>query len=184
MNLITLKKQNIEYAIFGSYIYNESKAKDIDVLIIESNIKPVNNIYDFQYISKDVFIAHLKKCDIRALECIFSPQSNFIEDYEKFIDWSYLRSAISQKSSHSYVKAKKKMSKENEIYIGQKSLYHSLRILLFGIQLAKYKKIINFSEANHYLEKIMLIENWNDLELIYKKEYNRLHSEFKLACPK
>lgn len=183
MDFQTLFKEAQYYSVFGSYIYNNSFAKDVDVVLI--NNKELNfSQFDTQTISLELFKQNLKNCEIKSLECLFSPHTNLPkEELGKEIDWSNLRASISKVSSHSFVKAKKKFI-DNEFYIGQKSLYHSLRIIMFGIQLANNKNIINFSEANHFLVDILTCKDWKQLELKYKPIYNELHSQFKKVCPK
>jgi hypothetical protein len=52
---------------------------------------------------------------------------------------------------------------------GTKSIFHSLRILMFGIQIIEYNKIVDFSEANAYWKEISQIEEfkWN----IFKQKF-------------
>ena len=126
----------------------------------------------------------LRECHIRALEGFFTDQKRLkISVSFKDIDFKHLRSSISQKSSHSWVKAKKKLI-EGETYIGKKSLWHSLRIMMFGIQLAQLKKIEDFKEANHLYHPILTgSNNWEEILGDHKGLYNELHSKFKVLCP-
>lgn len=98
------------------------------------------------------------------------------------IDLPSLRRAFSEKASNSWVKSKKKIA-QNDVRIGQKSLFHSLRILMFGIQLAKFGKISDFSQANSLFADIMSCEDYNVLKDTYQPIYNKLSSEFKAAAP-
>ena len=97
-----------------------------------------------------------------------------------------LRHAISSKSSNSWVKAKKKFIVEEDFnpYIGKKSAFHSLRILNFGTQIAKYQRILNYSSANNYFDDIMNLNSWDDINHQFKSVYNSLSTEFKLVAPK
>lgn len=117
-----------------------------------------------------------------------------------------IRSSFSRKSSIAFVKCGKKMTLEPiEDYKGRKSLWHSIRILLFGIQVAKYNRIINYREANQYYEDIVLNKlpcetetfsiapiqegqserEWTWLQ--YKKKYNelktKLNNVLRQVCP-
>jgi pentatricopeptide repeat protein len=70
-----------------------------------------------------------------------------------------------------------------------KSLFHCLRLLVFGIQIATYGKITDYSEANHYWEdmwdkNIVPSHKWEDYKAMYQPELNRLKSEFIKLCPK
>ena len=180
--------KNKGFFIFGSYVYGTwGKDSDIDVVVIEDSLhgQSVSGKYDLQFVSEEAFRNQLRKCDIKALEGFFTDLKNLkIKVSSSEIDWSNLRASISEKSSHSWVKAKKKLI-DQEFYIGKKSLFHSLRIVKFGIQLAKTKKIENFSEANDYLHPILSgPTDWESLLGQYKREYNSLHSEFKALQPK
>ena len=85
------------------------------------------------------------------------------------------------------MKAKKKLivEKDYDPYIGKKSLFHSLRIILFGIQIAQYGKIINYEEANIYYDivKSEIIE-WEYFKKKYQPIYNNLKTEFRKLAEK
>jgi predicted nucleotidyltransferase len=178
---------------YGSYVYGTNKEnsdKDLIVVLDDKNHYNENDYigYDVNLFSKKEFEEQIKEHYITALECIFLEKKHILKKY----DWDFklylpqLRNSISATSSNSYVKCKKKFIVEQDYnpYIGQKSLWHSFRILKFGTQIAKFGKIINYREINNLLEEILKIDNWNDLELNYKKLYNETASEFKLVAPK
>ena len=181
--------KNQGFFIFGSYVYgNASPDSDVDVVVIEDSLSGQSKIhgkFDLQFVSKEEFKSQLKTCHIRALEGFFTEQKRLKFPISKQdIDWDLLRSSISQKSSHSWVKAKKKLI-DGEFYIGKKSLFHSLRIILFGIQLAKDKAITDFAQANEFYHPILSgPTDWEALLGDYKAQYNALHSEFKALQPK
>lgn len=179
--------QNKGFFVFGSWVYGtQNNTSDIDLVVIEDQLngQTSNEKYDIQFISEPEFLNQVKKCDIRALEGVFGPYSLFKNKIEFKIDWNLLRSSISQKSSHSFVKAKKKIEIDKNLKMGQKSLFHAIRILEFGKQMAIYKCINDFCSSNHHLKNILSYHNWEDLNKVYKPIYNQLHSEFKILCPK
>ncbi|KAG2379112.1 hypothetical protein C9374_007750 [Naegleria lovaniensis] len=51
---------------------------------------------------------------------------------------SAFRRPFSRKSANSYVKCKKKICVEKDLKVGLKSLFHSLRIVMFAIQILKF----------------------------------------------
>jgi hypothetical protein len=57
---------------------------------------------------------------------------------------------------------------------------------MFGTQLAKHGKIIDYSCANHYWEEIYTNPslNWDDYKEIYQPIYNKLSTDFRLVAPK
>lgn len=77
---------------------------------------------------------------------------------------------------------------ENEdTYIGFKSLFHSLRIINFGIQLCKNNEIDFESQKelwNEIYEEYIYKKDWEYLKNKYKPIYNSLMSEFRLLAPK
>jgi hypothetical protein len=72
-----------------------------------------------------------------------------------------------------------------DYYIGVKSLFHSLRILMFGIQIANTGKIFDFSVANSIYYKIMSKDwTWEELDLEFRPLRNSILSEFRTVTKK
>ena len=71
----------------------------------------------------------------------------FIADITK----TKIRNSFSHVASNSFVKCKKKIEVEASYdpHTGRKSLWHSLRIVDFGIQILKHDKIIDYSSVNY-----------------------------------
>lgn len=182
---------------YGSIVYGTNdEHSDTDIICIVNHIQtltdPVklNNI-DFKVINNKDFQILLDEHDISAIECYFLSQEHILrgsvqDNFTFTVNLGKLRNAFSQKSSNSWVKCKKKLTvEEGEERIGMKSLFHSLRIMDFGIQLASTGKIENFGSANHYLKEIYEIgPNWELLNQKFKPIYNKLHSEFKKVAIK
>jgi hypothetical protein len=86
------------------------------------------------------------------------------------------------------IQGKKKLTVEKDYspYIAKKSLFHSLRILIEGIQIAKYQKIIDYSQANYLWEEIVnnKVNDWSYYKEKYQPLYNKLNSEFRIYAPK
>lgn len=155
---------------YGSRVYKTNKpTSDYDYIIIADNVQDHNQIDSY---SKDISL-HTYSIDtfqnlidnhkISALECFFLPDEHKIMDTVRFtfnLDKSLLRKEISQKSNHSWVKAKKKLEIEKEYYIGLKSLFHSFRIVDFGIQIAKDGMITNYSST-------FCLELWDEIFKYY-----------------
>ena len=57
----------------------------------------------------------------------------------------------------------------NYNFRGKKSLFHAIRIVMFGIQISKYGKIVDYSAANHIWEEINNNESTNWLEDYHSK---------------
>lgn len=176
---------------YGSRVYGtNSVSSDYDFIVVYSgNYEKDGQQYDSHdgrhsahTYSVEKWKEHLASHKIFALEC------SFLEGpYKKMpvtIDKSVLRVEISSKSSNSWVKCKKKLEVENDYLTGIKSIFHAFRMPMFGIQIVKYGKIVDYSEANQlWFEefKPMLTErpSWSDIKPIYQPRHNALMSEFR-----
>jgi predicted nucleotidyltransferase len=214
---ITKAKVNIKDIIYifqyGSRVYGSNNEKsDWDfIVIINSSVKETQFISDdinITFYNKERFIELRDEHDISVLEFLYLPIENKwlitqVQDdfniYDFKINLTKLRNSISHISSNSWVKAKKKLIVENDrnLDVGLKSLFHSLRILNYGAQLAKNGKIINYAICNMYKENIfnyaehyLNINNnnyeqlWLELEKKYKPIYNELATNFRKLAPK
>lgn len=124
-----------------------------------------------------------------ALEAIFLPVEQHLKNTVKWdfeLKLHILRESFSQKASHSFVKAKKKFEVEADFKRGKKSLFHSCRILNFGIQIAQAGKISNYQSANEYWWDIYKnpSTDWDTYQDKYKPIFNNLNSKFRELAPK
>eukprot|EP01119_Soliformovum_irregulare_P009935 TRINITY_DN2395_c0_g1_i2.p1 TRINITY_DN2395_c0_g1~~TRINITY_DN2395_c0_g1_i2.p1 ORF type:complete len:116 (+),score=29.97 TRINITY_DN2395_c0_g1_i2:429-776(+) len=101
------------------------------------------------------------------------------------LDMENLRRSVSKLVGNSYAKAGKKLNVEKEYYKGKKSLFHSLRILIFGIQIAQTGRIEDYSAANELWKEIKNVpsDDWAEFHARYKKVWNQLKTEFRKAAP-
>jgi len=191
---------------YGSIVYGTTTERsDEDVVcIVDDEIdlsEYTNGIFehhtgnvDWQFINERRWIEMIKAHHIVWLECYGLPKEKVLigdpYDYMKYfkLDRWTLRKVISQISSNAWAKAGKKMTveKDFDLYRGQKSLFHSLRILMFGIQIAWKGRITDYTEANWLWDEIYAMGDcgW----LVYAEKYkalsNKLHSDFVALCPK
>jgi predicted nucleotidyltransferase len=181
---------------YGSYVYGtNTEQSDKDIIVILEDLEKSQDIiqelkkeYDVNIYSKNDFETMIKEHEISALECLFL-KDNFILKYHQWdfnLELPKLRNSISQKSSNSWVKAKKKFIVEKDYapYIGQKSAWHSIRMLDFGIQIATYKNIIDYSSKNNLLKEILKCKTWEEIDKNFRKEYNETASRFREVAPK
>lgn len=178
---------------YGSRVYKTNKENsDYDYILV---IATRENVTGREIDTKDITLHLHTKEDFQSqlflhkvpiMECYFQKDFNCDKIFDFKLDLQNLRKEFSAKASNSWVKCKKKLEIEREPYIGLKSLFHSLRILMFGIQIAKTGKIYDYSEANYIWKEI--IESgrfdWHYYKEKYQPLYNKLHSEFKLLAPK
>lgn len=176
---------------YGSWVYKtNSELSDFDFIITGPNVSTTSEVRDFgdiHFYSVPDFRNKLIEHEISILECLFLSNDLKIEKsslLEFTLNLSNLRDSCSQKASNSWVKAKKKILIENEPYIAQKSLFHSLRILKFAIQIAQYGKIVDFNQSHLWNEIKSLPLDWELWNQNYKPVYNSLKSEFKRISPK
>jgi hypothetical protein len=128
------------------------------------------------------FLKNLKDHHSSSVEAFFTPKEFRLQEDVKF-DWNpnipSLRHSFSHISSNSWVKAKKKME-QGDYYIGVKSLFHSLRIPIFGIQIAQTGSIYDFSVANYIHNKIFSKEwTWNELDSEFRPLRNSILTDFR-----
>lgn len=201
---IIAKYQPIAVFPYGSVVYQNKKPSDFDFIIVSDNDyfqekynhKGVD--IEISNFSKDGFLEKLHQHDISILECLLINHSQQYQSPEFTtmlngfsINKNALRDSISQKSSNSYVKAKKKLiiDEDFDLNVSLKSLWHSLRMVDFGIQIAKDGKITNPHSSNNYYDQIskdyLLYNNdWSKLHEKYKPIQNKLLSDFRILCPK
>lgn len=172
---------------FGSTLYDcNTENSDIDLVAVVNMKKNEVLEYksdklDIQFISDDYMKNLIDNHHIIALECI-SQNTNFPLDKYK------LRRSISSVVSNSYVKAKKKIS-QGDLYIGQKSFFHSIRILDLGIQLAETGKI-DFTRIKYLNKSCSLVlsdiksyNTFEELDSKYRSTHREMQTKFRLLCP-
>jgi hypothetical protein len=165
-------------------IIYDQKEKQID--FNDSNSKINATLY-----SLEEFKSKLEEHEPSILECVFLPIRNkFTTININFnIDKQKLRKSFSSVSSNSWIKCKKKLEQGDNL-IGLKSLFHSLRILDFGLQLSKYGKIKDYEKSEFLgttfkflLYDIKFIGEWDYLKIKYQPIYNSMKTEFRKNCP-
>jgi predicted nucleotidyltransferase len=178
------------YGCFTSqsdYDYNVVVADDYERFI--DNIEIDDNHFNFY--KEFEWLDMIKHNSIEVLECLFTNKTFIIKETNKYnieINLVELRKSISKVCSNAYDKCRKKLTIEKDYapYIAKKSLWHCIRILMFGIQCAKYGKIIDYSEANKFYQDIVL-NSYNDWQY-YKDNWhefcNHLRSEFRKCTEK
>jgi predicted nucleotidyltransferase len=180
--------------LFGSQVYgNANSESDWDVIMIANNSVESTEIrrglFNIHIYTPDKFKADLEWHRINNLECIFAPDWAKIKEDIKFddfrIDKNKLRHSLSRASSNSWVKCHKKLVVEKEYYTGIKSIFHSMRIPMFGTQIAECVEIYDFSCANFIWD--MLKKNhwtWPELDKEFRPLLNQKLSEFRKLVPK
>jgi hypothetical protein len=129
------------------------------------------------------------------LECIFLPNKFKIKEIIKFpfvLDKEKLRRSVSTITSNSYVKGKKKLIIQGDYdkYLAIKSIFHSIRIIDFGIQIATENRITNYKSCNWIMHDLLKIsenkesvELWDIINRKYHEIFRNKSSDFKKLCP-
>jgi predicted nucleotidyltransferase len=183
--------------MYGSHVYGTADDNsDNDLIIVRKTMTDAKREVaidqprvDITYYSASEFMNQLAyEHEISALECVFLPEEFVLRQDIEFmfeLDMERLRRSLSQKSSNSWVKAKKKIDLHQEYRLGMKSLFHAFRILEFGIQIARHGRIVDYSAANRVWQQVreQNFTSWRDYKEYWQPKYNSLRSEFRIAAP-
>jgi predicted nucleotidyltransferase len=194
----------INVYFYGSHVYGcETEKSDYDYIIVyDQEIDEVDTIetkmcdlvLNASLYSPRKFQEMINLHRIDALECLFLREDWKYETmkFDFNLDLEQLRRTISAISSNSWVKTKKKIN-QGDNYIGKKSLFHSLRIADYGIQVAKEGKIVSYTKPysdildyetfKELLLEIMCFETWEELKEKYQNTANNLRTKFREVAP-
>ena len=213
-----MDKLNLKYNVrvvehYGSTVYGTRTDKsDIDIIAICDSEEDLYEIYqskdytEFSYYSTDVdlhlistrtFQELLNEHDIMTLETYYQMHEDDKKIFQFSLDLDTLRRKVSAVCSNSWSKARKKLDiPEEDDYIALKSLFHSIRILSYGIDIARDGKI-DFKNVLINGEKISCSNFWHRIRQKYesgwrwkefKAEYTSLQNSnattFRLLAPK
>lgn len=197
--------------LHGSRVYGTNNSNsDWDIVVIVSsgiNVKCNNNsIYnileysidniDFQFINESWFCKMLEDHHIIAIESLWMSSDNYLygvlpgKSYFCLDKWK-LRQTISSIVNNSWAKCHKKLTveKDYDFYRAIKSLFHCLRLYTFGLQIAQFGKIVDYSAANQYWDDLYIHDKfsehiWKEYKAYYQPILNGIRSEFIKYCPK
>lgn len=160
---------------YGSFVYGtNTEISDRDYVIVLKSLRlpsggfksnaissKVSNIQGILY-SYSGFINAIDTYDMTALESIFLPDDKIIQKTKDFPirKWNEkeMINNIIKKASNSFYIAEQQ-SKNDQKLQSKKGIFHSIRILMFGLQLKRNLKITDYSEANEIKNKIKLIND-------------------------
>lgn len=185
---------------FGSYVYgtnDETSDHDFIAVLKDETSKSTPIIinddenWTVHLYTLNEFLLKLDNHDISALECIYLNDDPLFKSNFK-LNVTKLRESISTISSHSWVKGQKKLivSGDYDKKAGLKSIFHSLRILDYGIQLAVNNAIVpkTMNWLWYELKQLGEIydhdELWEKIDARYREIYHKTKSDFKKVAPK
>jgi predicted nucleotidyltransferase len=213
-----LEKLKLNYNIsvvehYRSTVYGTiTKRSDMDIIAICDSQEDLYDVYqskdypelfeysrdvDLHLISLKTFQELLNKHHIMALETYYQMYEDDKKLFTFTLDLDTLRRKVSAVVNNSWSKARKKLDiPEEDDYLGLKSLFHSIRILSYGIDIARDNKI-DFKNVLIDGEKISCSNFWKQLQYEYsqgfrwkefKAEYTSLQNAnattFRLLAPK
>lgn len=180
---------------YGSRVYGTSKLdSDWDYVVISKSKFDPKDI-NIQVFTENEFNQSLNNCDILVLECYYSAPI-FSNGYKKpkFNPVpSRMRTSISTITSNSWVKGKKKLtiSGDYDLKAALKSVFHSLRILDYAIQILIEGTIVDWNSSNWILTELEKMSEtssrdqlWIDIDTKFRKLFNQRSTEFKKLAPK
>lgn len=157
-----LKVKNIY--VFGSRVYGTATVEsDYDIIVVANSMNEATEIryedLNIHVHTPDKFMRELKDLDMHNLECVFAPDRAKILERVNYADANFkvnpeqMKYKAMNQSFNSFHKAKMRIY-DTDVQYGTKSLFHSMRILLFAKQILKYGRIEDFSEANPFWDDI------------------------------
>jgi predicted nucleotidyltransferase len=158
-----LKVRNIY--LYGSRVYGTAKPEsDYDIIMIASHLlaheekrATVNGVLlNIHIITPDKFTSDLKMPNIMNLECAFAPDWAKLQEKMTLSYKVEIKRLIKNNLAQSYSSwnGGKRKIREYNIDKGIKSIFHSLRMLMFAAQIAEHGKIIDYSVANELYSEI------------------------------
>ena len=158
-----LKVRNIY--LYGSRVYGTAKPEsDYDIIMIASHLlaheekrATVNGVLlNIHIITPDKFTSDLKMPNIMNLECAFAPEWAKLQEKMTLSYKVEVKRLIKNNLAQSYSSwnGGKRKIREYNIDKGIKSIFHSLRMLMFAAQIAEHGKIIDYSVANELYSEI------------------------------
>lgn len=177
--------------LYGSRCYGTyNENSDYDFIVVANNsvenLECTHGDFNFHIQTPTYFQSRLDWNDPKDFECLLWSEDNPILEKKEFnmeVVKPKLRHSVSHISSNSWVKGRKKIE-QGDFYIGQKSVFHSLRIPMYGIQILKDGEITDWECANKYWEDIQTITDWEEMKDKYHPIRNKIMTEFRSLCPK
>ena len=197
---MVLPKTFSGFYIYGSSIYGtNTDSSDLDMVAVNCEIYAKDNIDQTNY-TLDEFQAALDTYLPTAWEGYslqfhgerYADKHSFTHVIKFDVDKQKLRDSFSRVASNSFVKAKKKLLVQDTYNrsASMKSLFHSIRILDFGTQIANHGYVVDFESCNHIWDMIVNDYKLNDTEVLklivdkYQPLRNSYASAFRLTSPK
>lgn len=112
--------------------------------------------------SRTGFIDAINNYDISAIECLSLDDDDIIKKVwknfkiTKYVEKEMIKKIISKASASFHIA--KEAYKYDNIDQSIRGVYHTLRILDFGIQIKEHQKVVDFSTAKKYYDQMMNVD--------------------------
>lgn len=182
-----LKVRNIY--LYGSRVYGTARHdSDWDIIIVGSHLLEHEEkrasegdvLLNIHIYTPDRFKKDLKMHNMMNLECVFAPDEFVLQEKMDFgfeLSKKRMVKTLLNSSHTSWVGGKKRLN-DCDIYRGLKSIFHSLRILEFAIQIAEHGKVVDFSASNDLYNEI------NDCDEISWTYFKDVYLPYKIEQEK
>lgn len=187
-----------EYELFpfGSRVYGTERTdSDYDyIAVLNSNKYPEigstleeGEVTVHLHTRRD-FTKMIERHDVRAMECIY-----LVGGEKPEIDLGNLRKAFSTVANGAWIKGKKKLivSADYNKMQAIKSIFHSIRIFDYGIQIVTNGNISEPARYKWLLVELHLLANQYERDELWEKIFDKYHtiykdvaSQFKILAPK
>lgn len=181
-----LKIKNI--IIYGSQVYGTARpGSDYDIILIaghlmaheEKKVSFNGILLNIHIITPDKFLSDLKIHNIMNLECLFAPDWARLQEKLVLPVEINIKKLIKNNLAQSYTSWNNGKMKimDYDFYRGLKSVFHSLRMLMFANQILADGKIVDFSVATNLYSEIVDCDeiDWD----YYKEKYLPLKIELE-----
>lgn len=174
---------------FGSRVYgSQREGSDYDYIVIVKRYPSTGSLIEVDDITMHLFTVEgfqiaIDNHDVRALEAIYLNKrlGRFLIPKNFKIDRGKLRVSFSTVANGAWIKGKKKLivAADYDKLLAIKSIFHSIRILDFGIQLASEGDISIPSNCNWLLKELLDLSVHYEREELWEKIHSRYSSKFK-----
>lgn len=181
--------------VYGSRIYGTNNDKsDWDILIVLNDSIIIDKNYnncltldnnDITLITLQEFKNDLITHSMQRLELLWIPTSFILIDKVTplslfTLDLNLLRKSVATISTKCLAYAKILWLKEHDFNKSKKNIFHSIRYVVFGIQIMKNGMITDYTEANKYYYRIFedTSNDWNHYKKMYGMEAKNLYKQF------
>lgn len=167
---------------YGSRVYgNHSEDADYDYVIVFKSAFLDNGAFKNNAISsadrkiqgsvysRSGFQDAINKYDMAALECVYLDDDKVLKKVWPFKPpriekHSFIKNVITNTSNSQYRAVNR--YKDGDIRMAKKGVYHSLRVLTFGLQIMEHGKIVDYGACNDLLDTIMLHDDFSPRKYI------------------